>query len=245
MKRYKLIIEFDGTNFSGWQIQPDSRTVEEELEKAFSQILQQPIDLIGQGRTDAGVHAKGQVAHVDLPDSVNPEKLIFGVNGLVGSEVQVHRIEEIHADFHARFDALSRQYEYMIIKKQSPLKREISWYPGNDLDVGKMQKCIKFLSGEFDFKGFSKFNEENYTTLCNIQLCELIEEGDELIFRIRANRFLRNMVRRLVGTMVEVGKGKMRVSEFKEILENSKSELRAFTAPAKGLVLSKVLYEKN
>ncbi|GAB5408296.1 MAG: tRNA pseudouridine(38-40) synthase TruA [Balneolaceae bacterium] len=242
MPRYKLTIEFDGANFSGWQIQPDSRTIEGELEKAFSKILQQPIDLIGQGRTDAGVHAKGQVAHVDLLDSVQPERLIFGVNGLVGGEIEIHSIEKVNPEFHARFDAISREYEYLILKKKTPLKRGLSWHPMFALDVEKMKSCMELLSGEFDFKGFSKFNEENYTTLCTIQYCELLETDEELVFKIRANRFLRNMVRRLVGTMVEVGKGKIEVSEFQEILENPDNELPAFTAPAKGLVLSKVFY---
>lgn len=245
MPRYKLIIEFDGSNFSGWQIQPDSRTVEEEIEKAFSKILQKPIDLIGQGRTDAGVHAKGQVAHVDLPESINPQKLIFGVNGLIGKEIEIYTVEEVHADFHARFDACSREYEYSITKKNSPLKRGTTWYPKYELNYERMKQCVALLSGEFDFKGFSKYNEENYTTLCNIQLCEMIEDEEGLVFRIRANRFLRNMVRRLVGTIVEVGKGKMSVSQFKEILENPGSNLQTYTAPAKGLVLTKVLYEKN
>lgn len=242
MPRYKLTIEFDGTQFSGWQIQPEARTVEEEIEKAFSQILQQPIDLIGQGRTDAGVHAKGQVAHVDLPDSVQPEKLIFGVNGLVGEEVEIHSIEKVHADFHARFDATSREYEYSILKRKSPLKRNTSWSIGGDLDISKMKDCAKLLSGEFDFKGFSKFSEDNYTTLCAIIHSEIEERGEEIIFRIRSNRFLRNMVRRLIGTMVEVGLGKMSLEEFKEILENSSSGKRTFTAPARGLVLTKVFY---
>ncbi|MEQ9308567.1 MAG: tRNA pseudouridine(38-40) synthase TruA [Balneolaceae bacterium] len=245
MPRYKLTIEFDGTNFSGWQIQPDSRTVEEEIEKAFSKILQKPIDIIGQGRTDAGVHAKGQVAHVDLPDSINPQKLIFGVNGLIGKEIEIYTIDQVHDDFHARFDAFSREYEYSITKKSSPLKRGTTWYPKYELNFERMNQCVALLSGEFDFKGFSKYNADNYTTLCTIQLCELIENEEDLKLRIRANRFLRNMVRRLVGSMVEVGKGTMTVSEFKENLENPSSELKTFTAPAKGLVLTKVFYEKN
>jgi len=244
MIRYKLTIEFDGTNFSGWQIQPDSRTVEEEIEKAFSQILQQPIDLIGQGRTDAGVHAKGQVAHVDLPEGINPEKLRFGVNGLIGDEIQIHEIEEVDSEFHARFDATYREYEYTILMKSSPLLHRISWFPNHSIDIQKVKECCALLKGAFDFGGFSKFNEDNYTTLCTILLSEIEEISEEIVFRIRANRFLRNMVRRLVGTVVEVGKGKMTVSEFKEILENPSSEIRTFTAPAKGLILAKVFYEK-
>lgn len=245
MPRHKLTIEFDGTNFSGWQNQPDSRTVEEEIEKAFSQILQQPIDLIGQGRTDAGVHAKGQVAHVDLPDDINPEKLRFGVNGLIGDEIQIHEIEEVDSEFHARFDAVYREYEYTILKKSSPLLYRTTWFPNSTFDIQSIKECCELLKGEFDFSGFSKFNEDNYTTLCTILLAEIEERDEEIIFKIQANRFLRNMVRRLVGTMIEVGKGKMEVSDFNEVLNNPNSVKRTFTAPARGLVLAKVFYEKT
>lgn len=242
MQRYKLTIEYDGTNFSGWQIQPDSRTVEEEIEKAFSQILQQPIDLLGQGRTDAGVHAMGQVAHVDLPDSINPEKLTYGVNGLVGNEIHIHEMTKVDDEFHSRFDAEYREYEYSILTKASPLKRQSSWFPNSDYEIDKVKECISLLMGEFDFSNFSKYNEENYTTLCTILLCEMEEIEGELIVRIRANRFLRNMVRRLVGTIIEVGKGKMSVQEFEELLKNPGKKTPTYTAPAKGLRLIRVFY---
>lgn len=242
MQRYKLTIEYDGTNFSGWQIQPDARTVEEEIEKAMSQILQVPIDVIGQGRTDSGVHAKGQVAHVDLPEIINPSKFLFGVNGLIGDEVQIHKIEKVDSEFHARFDASSREYEYTILKKNSPLNNRTTWWAGRNVDFQKMKECVLLLKGEFDFRGFSKFNEENYTTLCSILSAELEERDDKVMFRIRANRFLRNMVRRLVGTLVEVGKGKLSVEEFKKKLENPDAKIITKTAPAKGLVLSNVFY---
>lgn len=242
MNRYKLTIEYDGTNFSGWQIQPETRTVEEEIEKAMSQILQVPIDIIGQGRTDSGVHAKGQIAHVDLPGIINPSKFLFGVNGLIGDEVQIHKIEEVDSEFHARFDASSREYEYTILKKYSPLKNRTAWWPGRNVDFQIVKECVLLLIGEFDFRGFSKFNEENYTTLCSILSAELEEWDDKVMFRIRANRFLRNMVRRLVGTLVEVGKGKLSAEEFKKKLENPDAKIITKTAPAKGLVLSNVFY---
>ena len=242
MPRYKLTIEYDGTDFSGWQIQPDSRTVEEEIEKAMSQILQEPIDIIGQGRTDAGVHAKGQVAHVDLTDSIDKEKLLFGVNGLIGEEIQIQAIQEVHPDFHSRFDAISREYEYSLLKKASPLGNRTAWWPGQNVNIRKLEECIHLLKGEFDFSGFSKFNEENFTTLCTILKAELEEKDGMFVFRISANRFLRNMVRRLVGTMVEVGKEKLSVNEFEEKLCTPESNVRTFTAPAKGLVLSNVFY---
>lgn len=240
--RYKLTIEYNGANFSGWQIQPDARTVEGELEKAFSTILQRDIDLLGQGRTDAGVHARGQVAHVDLEEVDDIQKLIFGVNGLVGSEIQIHNIEEVHAGFHARFDAISREYAYTILKTPSPLQDHLAWSQIGELDSSKLLECADLLKGEFDFSGFSKFNEENYTTLCTILKSEFEELEDKWVYHISANRFLRNMVRRIIGTMVEVAKGKLSVTEFSELLNNPNAEVKSFTAPAKALVLEKVFY---
>lgn len=245
MPRYKLIIEFNGSEFSGWQIQPDAKTVEEEIEKAFSQVLQQSIDLIGQGRTDAGVHAQGQVAHVDLPDGTDTQKLIFGVNGMIGNHIQIHSIEGVGPEFHARFDATSREYEYSVLTKASPLNNGLAWYPAKKLDIEKLRTCATTLLGEHDFNAFSKFNEENYTTLCRVFVSEWQEREGKLTFRISANRFLRNMVRRLVGTMIEVASGRITEPEFEDLLNNRDSKKPSVTAPAKGLVLTKVFYEKN
>ena len=242
MSRYKLTIEYNGAGFSGWQIQPDAKTVEGELEKAFSKVLQQDIDLIGQGRTDAGVHARGQVAHTDIPDVKDIKKLVFGVNSLVGNDIHIHAIEKVHKDFHARFDALSREYSYTILKKPSPLQDHFAWSQIGDLDSSKLHECAALLKGEFDFSGFSKFNEENFTTLCTINKSIFEESDDKWIYRINGNRFLRNMVRRITGTMVEVAKGKISVSDFKELLENPDADVKSFTAPAKALVLEKVFY---
>lgn len=240
--RYKLTIEYNGSGFSGWQIQPDARTVEGELEKAFSKILQRDVDLIGQGRTDAGVHARGQVAHVDIENVSDTQKLIFGVNGLAGREVYIHKIEEVDPEFHARFDATSREYAYTILKKPFPLQDDLGWSQTAVLDSSKLYECAALLKGEFDFSGFSKFNEENFTTLCTIHKSTFEEFDDKWVYRISANRFLRNMVRRITGTIVEVAKGKLTVSEFSELLKNPDADVKSFTAPAKALVLEKVFY---
>lgn len=242
MARYKLTIEYNGAGFSGWQIQPDARTVEGELEKAFSQILQRDVDLVGQGRTDAGVHARGQVAHVDIVEVDDLQKLIFGVNGLAGNEVFIREFEKVDSEFHARFDASSREYAYTILKNPSPLQNHIAWAQLGNLDSTMLHKCANLLNGEFDFSGFSKFNEENYTTLCTILKSEFEEFEDRWVYHISANRFLRNMVRRITGTMVQVAKGKLTVDEFAELLNIPEADVKSFTAPAKGLVLEKVFY---
>lgn len=244
MPRYKLTIEFDGTHFSGWQIQPEDITVEQTLEDAFSKVLQEPVDLIGQGRTDAGVHARGQVAHVDLPEGTDMEKLLLGVNGLAGDQIQVIEYEEADPEFHARFDAIGRAYEYTITRRSMPLQRHFSWMLKQPADIEILHKCAALLQGEFDFAGFSKFNEDNFTTLCEIQRSEFEVDGDIIKYRIQANRFLRNMVRRLAGTMVRVAQGKMPIDQFKDALENPNSNIPTYTAPARGLVLEKVFYKK-
>lgn len=244
MPRYKLTIEYDGTNFSGWQIQPDDVTIEGTLENAFSTVLQQEVDLIGQGRTDAGVHARGQVAHVDLPLNIDLAKVLNGVNKMVGEEIEVRDIELVPEDFHARFDAISRQYEYTITRRSIPTMHRYAWSLYQPVDEDKLRECASLLKGELDFDGFSKFNEDNRTTLCEIQYSEFEFNGEVIRYHIRANRFLRNMVRRLVGTMVHVAQGKKSVQEFREILENSALKQPTHTAPAKGLVLKKIFYKK-
>lgn len=245
MPRYKLTIEYDGTDFSGWQIQPNAPTIEEELERAFSRICQHKIDLVGQGRTDAGVHARGQVAHVDLPERVDPEKLRFGVNRMTGPSIHIHSIEAATDDFHARFDAEWREYSYTLMKVPSPLMTRYSWVLPPKANPDILKACSALIKGEHDFAGFSRFNEENYTTRCTVFISEFVEHKDRWVYLIRGNRFLRNMVRRLVGTMVWAAEGKLSLEEFEELLEAPESEIKNYTAPAKGLVLESVFYPKK
>lgn len=245
MPRYKLVISYDGTNFSGWQIQPHARTVEQVLEEAFTTVLQIPVDIIGQGRTDAGVHARGQVAHVDLQEIIDPQKIIHAVNGMVGDEVYIQQINEVKADFHSRFDAIGREYLYTIITQPDPLKRNHSWNVRYNLDINKLRKCAKDIEGDHDFSGFSKYNEDNFTTICTILTASIETDGNAIYFRIQANRFLRNMVRRLIGTMVDVASGRLSQTDFMHLLQDPDADIRTFTAPAKGLILDKVLYKKE
>ncbi len=244
MKRYLIEIEFKGTNFSGWQIQPNAITIEGVIEDAFSRILQTRVDIIGQGRTDAGVHASGQTAHLDLPDDIDVYKLIRGVNGLVGETVHIKHIESVGEDFHARFDALTRKYRYTVLDYPSPLLIEQGWYSGNILKLSELNACAEMLIGEHDFDGFSKFNEENFTTICYVFNAKWINRPNCVYFEIEANRFLRNMVRRLVGTMMEVSRGKISKDDFKMILNNELEAPATYTAPAKGLNLIEVFYKK-
>ena len=245
MPRYKLTIEFDGTNYSGWQKQPNSNTVEEELESALSQILPQPIDVIGQGRTDAGVHAEGQVAHFDFPDTLDSDRLLYALLGVLPHDIAVWEMEEVADDFHARFDAKSRQYRYQISRRPVPLHRRSSEMVLEELDLQKMRYCAQRLVGTHNFDSFTKPDNQNPDSSCEVTVSTLIERTPFLIYRISANRFVRHMVRRLVGTMLEVGREKRTAEEFVDMIEHPSKQKNGHGAAAKGLILEKVKYEKG
>lgn len=241
MPRYKLTIEYDGTHFFGWQVQPDTRTVEGEIEKAIFQILQQEVDIVGQGRTDAGVHASKQVAHLDLGKDVAPDKFIHSINRITPNDVYIHSIEPVHEEFHARFDATSRMYEYRMLKQSSPLKQRTAIVLPRSCSIERMKSAASLLIGEFDFAELSKKNDEILNTTCTILTSVFEEDGDLLIYRIQANRFLRNMVRRIVGVLITIGEEKMTIEDLKGLLDHTKP-VPVKTAPAHGLILTNVLY---
>ncbi len=255
MSRYFLSIEFDGASFSGWQIQPDASTVEGAIEEALELLFQQPMDVIGQGRTDAGVHAKAQVAHIDIsPDdwyrfrktsTNNPQEnqslLLHRLNRLLTPSIYISAIREVAGDAHARFDALSRSYLYRIVTEPSPLRAHQSWYAGGYWNIKVLNELADQIVGEYDFDTLSKTNPENYTTLCKIEESRWIIEGDELFYKVTANRFLRNMVRRLVGTMWHMQELEMNVLYGKSWIHDRRDH-QIYTAPAHGLCLTKVKY---
>ena len=243
MTRYKLTFEYDGTHFSGWQKQPDARTVEGVIEKAFSTLYQQEIDIVGQGRTDAGVHARGQTAHVDLPHRYDEYKILHAMKGLLPRDVALLKIEESHPGFHARFDAVSRRYRYRIISRPSPLQRNYSWYVYSNLDEELLSQFAELILGEHDFINFCiPADDEFMTSICTITDSRWVKEEGTLIYEITGNRFLRHMVRRLVGTMVNVSEGKLTTAEFVALLQGEKSDTKGHSAPAKGLILEEVVY---
>lgn len=242
MPRYKLTIEYNGTNFSGWQIQPEKKTVEGTIEQALTRILRTKIDVVGQGRTDAGVHALGQTAHVDLPQEVDIHRLLHALNQLLGDAILIHHMELVSPDFHARFDAIAREYEYRVLGYNAPLLNRQAWWPGFTPDLEDLCAVAPLFLGKHDFAGFSKKNPDNYTTLCEVYISEWKQEGPILVYRIRANRFLRNMVRRIVGTMVEAARGKRSTAQVQQMLEQPDKKVPTYTAPAKGLILKEVVY---
>jgi len=241
--RYKLTFEYDGTDFSGWQKQPDARTVESTVEKAFSTLYQQEIDVIGQGRTDAGVHARGQVAHVDLPDRFPTSRILHAMKGLLPEDVALLDVEIVPDDFHARFEAQSRSYRYQVINRPAPLMRQQAWQVNGRLDEAILQQCAELVIGEHDFVNFCiPSGDEHQTTICTISQTCWKKEGDLLIYEITGNRFLRHLVRRLVGTMVKVSVGEILVDDFNQLLLGEKTTQKGHTAPAQGLILERLEY---
>lgn len=240
-----FLIEYDGTDFAGWQIQPGVRTVQQELEFAFKTVFQVHIPVTASGRTDAGVHAFGMVAHATLPESslMGLEKLTQAINGNSGNDVVIRGMREVPEDFHARFQALDREYRYTIFKHRTALSRNFSWFVWETLDITSMKRVAFHCIGDHDFTSYSKRSDDvdHYRSI--VDICEFEEFDDKIMFTIRANRFVRGMVRSLIGALVEVGKGKLKKEKFIELLNTPIEENRAkYLAPAEGLVLWKVRY---
>lgn len=242
MRRVKLTFEYDGSNFQGWQRQPKGRTVEGTIEKAMTQLYQQEIDLIGQGRTDSGVHAEAQVAHVDLPNIFSLNRLHLALAGLLPEDVALKRSEVVDDQFHSRFHAKERIYEYRIVTSRSPLMRHFSWYCKYELSPQVLNQCAERVLGEHDFVNFCIPHEGESTTRCTITKSEWEINGDLLLYRIRGDRFLRHMVRRLVGTMVLAARSKIDLTGFERLLEGDDTKQKGHSSPAQGLTLKKVNY---
>lgn len=243
MVRYKFTFEYDGTEFRGWQKQPNQRTIEGVVEDALSTLYQQKIDIIGQGRTDSGVHAKAQVAHADLPETFKPERIIYAMKGLLPPDITMLTAKIVDPDFHARFSAISRRYHYCITSRLSPLNRFYCWNISKQVNTSILNDLAKLVNGRHDFINFCvPEQDEQLTTICDIS--ESFWKFDELKFTytVTGNRFLRHMVRRLVGEMIQSAIGKADPGRFKNLLLRSETSRKAHSAPPHGLVLDSVQY---
>ncbi|MCC5906366.1 MAG: tRNA pseudouridine(38-40) synthase TruA [Balneolaceae bacterium] len=241
--RHKFIFEYDGTHFSGWQRQPDERTVQGVIEGAFSTLFQKEIKIAGQGRTDAGVHATGQAAHADLPVRFEEYRILHAMKGLLPNDVALLKAEKISPGFHARFDAVSRSYTYRLLERPSPLNRHFTWIYHGTLREDLLNESADKITGTHDFINFCIPSGDEYqTTECTITESFWEKAGEVLVYRIKGNRFLRHMVRRIVGTMVRVSEGKLRLDQFEKLLSGPESVQKGHTAPARGLVLESVEY---
>lgn len=243
MKRYFIHLAYNGLRYHGYQIQPDASSVQEELEKCLSMKLGQTIGVIGCGRTDTGVHARNFYAHFDVEKAIdNAETLVNRLNAFLPADIVVYRIWEVASDFHARFDAVSRTYHYYITRTKNPFHTDDAFYLYGNLDVEAMQQAADLLFDYSDFTSFSKLHTQVKTNNCKILEAKWFDQGDLLVFRIKADRFLRNMVRAIVGTLIEVGKGKMTLEGFRQVLEDKDRCSAGMSMPPYALFLEEVSY---
>ncbi|WP_420320046.1 tRNA pseudouridine(38-40) synthase TruA [Flagellimonas sp.] len=242
--RYFIQFSYFGKAYHGWQNQPNAITVQEVLEKALSTLLRERIELVGAGRTDSGVHAKEMFAHFDVEENANAEELLYRLNAFLPEDIAVQNIRKVSAEAHARFDAVERTYEYWIVQEKNPFYSDFAHFVKLPLDVDAMNQSAKYLLDHKDFECFSKSNTDVKTFLCDVKSAFWEIRSDKLVFTISADRFLRNMVRAVVGTLLDVGLGKMKPGEIKAILQSKDRGKAGVSVPAKGLYLTKVSYPK-
>lgn len=240
--RYFIRLSYFGKNYHGWQSQPNAVSVQEELTNALSILLGEPVEIVGAGRTDSGVHAKDMCAHFDYTAPIDTENLVKRLNSFLPKDIAVFSIFKVADEAHARFDATKRTYQYKIHLQKDAFKNDFSWYLHTDLDVDLMNKASEILFEHIDFQCFSKSNTDVYTYNCKITEAYWTRQENELVFTITADRFLRNMVRAIVGTLIGVGQHKISLEDFKEIIKSKNRSKAGFSVPAHGLYLTKVTY---
>lgn len=242
--RYFIEFSYNGSAYFGYQIQPKQISVQEELEKALSTILREPVKTTGAGRTDTGVHAKKMFAHFET-DQLLPENLIYKLNSFLSENIAIKRIFKVDDDMHARFSATYRTYEYYISLEKDPFSKDSSWqyWRQKTLNINLMNEACKILFEYDDFTSFAKLHADNKTNICKIYKAEWEQLGNQLRFTISADRFLRNMVRAIVGTMVEIGTGKIASQDLRRIIEEKYRNSAGVSAPAQGLFLVDVGYD--
>jgi tRNA pseudouridine38-40 synthase len=245
MQRYFIELAYNGKNYNGWQIQDNAPSVQQTINKAISIVLQMKINIVGCGRTDTGVHARQFFAHFDLEESsqkLPTESLIKKLNGILPSDISIYNIFPVQPELHARFSAIKRTYEYKITRRKDPFDFEYAYYYPFQLNVGLMNEAANLLLTYSDFTSFSKVNTQVKTNICKIEKAHWQEEGQLLVFQITADRFLRNMVRAIVGTLIDVGKEKISIQDFRTIIDSKNRSNAGFSVPAKGLYLTDVIY---
>jgi tRNA pseudouridine38-40 synthase len=240
--RYFIKLAYNGTQYHGWQSQPNAITVQETLEKALSLLFKTSIQLVGAGRTDSGVHATEMFAHFDFPDLLDSDFWVPKLNSYLPKDIVIYTILSVEADAHARFDATSRTYEYYINSFKDVFLNDQSWYHHHPLDLEKMNEAAAYLLNYSDFECFSKTNTDVFTYNCKISEAFWQKKDNQLLFTITADRFLRNMVRAIVGTLVNIGQGKMEVTQMKTVIESKNRSEAGFSAPAHGLYLTRIKY---
>lgn len=241
--RYFITFSYDGTAYHGWQIQPHSLSVQEELQKAMSTLLRKPMEVIGAGRTDTGVHARKMVAHFDYDEEVDCPQLVYKLNKLLPRDIAVQQVEPVAEDMHARFSAKSRTYHYYVHMGKNPFLRSYSWQVYGNIDFELMNQAASVLMEYKDFTSFSKVNTDTKTNDCTITEAHWDRVGeDQWCFTITANRFLRNMVRAIVGTLMEVGRGRMTIEQLRRVIDAKDRCCAGDSVPGNALFLVQVKY---
>ncbi len=238
----KITIEYDGTEYVGWQRQPNGRSIQEEIENALRKITQEEIGIVGAGRTDSGVHARGQVASFHTSSGMTPSEFQRALNGNIPDDIVITGADEVHSDFSARYSAVTREYRYYISPVPTAVDRNFCWQCGYHLDIDAMNRIAASIIGIHDFRSFCKSDSEVEHHLCEVFESDWTVNGPKLIYHVRANRFLQGMVRALVGTMVNVGRGYTKESDFTAIVRAKDRSKAGQAAPAKGLFLERVTY---
>ncbi len=246
--RFFLYLSYKGTAYHGWQIQKNAPSVQETLQRALSLLLKEPVEVVGAGRTDTGVHASFYVAHFDTDNpapSEDAEAFCYRLNCVLPHDIAVRRTVRVTDTAHARFDAALREYRYYLLQEKDPFRQETTWQYSVPLDVERMNEAAALLKEYADFTSFSKLHTDVKTHICRIRESFWSRQGTELVYTVSADRFLRNMVRAIVGTLVEVGRGKIGVSRFREIIEARSRGMAGTSAPAGGLFLTRVDYPQE
>ena len=243
MKRYFIQLAYNGKNYHGWQSQENAHTVQAEINEKLSLILGKSINVVGCGRTDTGVHAREYYAHFDIEQIIKDSGILVGkLNNFLPKDISINNIFEVKPGVHARFSAFSRTYRYYITKKKNPFLQEFSYFYHVQLDIAEMNKAAGFLLDYIDFTSFSKLHSQTNNNNCKITFANWEENDEMIVFTITADRFLRNMVRAIVGTLLEIGKNKMKAEKLKGIIELKNRSEAGFSVPAEGLFLEKVEY---
>jgi tRNA pseudouridine38-40 synthase len=242
--RYFIECAYKGTNYCGWQIQINANTVQSELEKALSILLKTKIDITGSSRTDTGVHAMQQMAHFEIEEEITDcINLVYRMNRVLPFDISVSKIFKVADDYHSRFEATSRKYEYRISRKKNPFQKGLFYEFSGELNVNLMNEACQILFKHIDYQCFSKINTDVFTFNCTIEEARWEEHSDGmLVFHIKANRFLRGMVRAIVGTLLEVGSGRLSLEDFEQIILSKNRKKAGRAVPAEGLFLMEVNY---
>jgi tRNA pseudouridine38-40 synthase len=244
MPRYFLEVSYKGSQYSGSQVQENANSVQEELEKAFSTYFRQKVEMTGSSRTDAGVHALQNFFHTDL-DEVIPDAVLYNLNALLPDDILLRAVYPVDDHSHCRFDALGREYQYRIYRKKDPFLRDRAFFYPYAMDFSRLQEAAVVVCAHSDFSTFSKRNTQARSMICSIRRSEWREVENGFLYEVEANRFLRGMVRGLVGTMLQVGRGRMSLAAFEEIIRGKDNSQADFSVPGHGLFLVKVIYPEG